>query len=97
MERRNYIRSLKASGLQEHALYDWKFENAADSASIQMAKRYVENWKEARENNLGLLLWGDVGTGKSFTAACIANALLEAGVPVLMTNFSKILNQMGGM
>ncbi|MCD8325701.1 MAG: ATP-binding protein [Lachnospiraceae bacterium] len=97
MDRRSYIRSLKASGLQERALHDWKFENAADSASIQMAKRYVANWEDAKKNNLGLLLWGDVGTGKSFTAACIANALLEAGVPVLMTNFSKILNQMGGM
>ena len=25
----------------------------------------------------GLLIWGDVGTGKSFFAGCIANALLE--------------------
>lgn len=36
-------------------------------------------------------------TGKSFLAACIANALIEKGTPVLMTNFSKILNQMGGL
>ncbi len=43
------------------------------------------------------MLWGDVGTGKSFAAACIANALLEQAIPVLMTNFSKILNQMGAM
>ena len=45
-------------------------------------------WK----NGSGLLIWGDVGTGKSFFAGCIANALLEKGVPVLMTNFSRILN-----
>ena len=64
---------------------------------IQMAKRYVEQWKKVKAENLGLLLWGDVGTGKSFVAACIANALLEQGIPVLMTNFSKILNQMGAM
>ena len=62
-----------------------------------MAKRYVEQWKKVKAENLGLLLWGDVGTGKSFVAACIANALLEQGIPVLMTNFSKILNQMGAM
>lgn len=64
---------------------------------IRTAKKYVENWTDAKANNLGLLLWGDVGTGKSFAAACIANELLERGVPVLMTNFSKILNQMGAM
>ncbi|MCD7918742.1 MAG: hypothetical protein LUG45_01435 [Clostridiales bacterium] len=93
MNRRNHIYSLKANGIQERALYDWTFEKAADSPSIQMARRYVDSWPEVKKNNLGLLLWGDVGTGKSFTAACIANALLGTGVPVLMTNFSKILNQ----
>ena len=45
-------------------------------AVIQMAKRYVEQWKKVKAENLGLWLWGDVGTGKSFVAACIANALL---------------------
>ena len=39
----------------------------------------------------------DVGTGKSFFAGCIANALLEQGVPVLMTNFSRILNALSGL
>ena len=58
---------------------------------------WTRNWSKAKAENLGLLFWGDVGTGKSFAAACIANALIEMGVPVLMTNFSKMLNQMGGM
>ena len=92
-----YVRRLKAAGIQERHLQDWMFASATDTPSIQMAKRYTENWKKVKAENLGLLLWGDVGTGKSFLAACIANALLEKGVPVLMTNFSKILNQMGAM
>lgn len=92
-----YVRRLKATGIQERHLQDWTFASATDTPSVQMAKRYAENWKKVKAENLGLLLWGDVGTGKSFLAACIANALLEKGVPVLMTNFSKILNQMGAM
>lgn len=44
-----------------------------------------------------MLFWGSVGTGKTFAAACIANALTEQGIPVLMTNFSKILNSLSGM
>ena len=92
-----YVRRLKAAGIQERHLQDWTFASATDTPSVQMAKRYAENWKKVKAENLGLLLWGDVGTGKSFLAACIANALLEKGVPVLMTNFSKILNQMGAM
>ena len=35
---------------------------------------------------------GPVGTGKSFFAGCIANALLEQGERVMMTNFSRILD-----
>ena len=63
----------------------------------QAARAYVENWKEAYKNNTGLLLFGDVGTGKSFFAGCIANALLDRDVPVLMTNFPTILNRLRGM
>lgn len=97
VERQRKIRQLKATGIQEKHLLEWNFAVAEDNKDIQMAKRYVEQWKKVKAENLGLLLWGDVGTGKSFVAACIANALLEQGIPVLMTNFSKILNQMGAM
>ena len=49
------------------------------------------------KSNIGLLPFGDVGTGKSFFAGCIANALLDRDVPVLMTNFPTILNRLTGM
>ena len=96
-ERMNTIRRLKSTGIQERHLLDWRFDVAEETDTIRWAKNYVENWRKVRAENLGLLLWGDVGTGKSFAAACIANALLEQAIPVLMTNFSKILNQMGAM
>jgi DNA replication protein DnaC len=50
-----------------------------------------------QDSSMGLLLWGGVGTGKSFFAGCIANALIDQGVPVLMTNFVRILNTLTGM
>ncbi|MCD8382338.1 MAG: ATP-binding protein [Clostridiales bacterium] len=95
-ERMINVQRLKATGIQEKHLLDWRFEVAKDTPSVQMARRYVNSWKKVKAENLGLLFWGDVGTGKSFLAACIANALIEQNVPVLMTNFSKILGQMGG-
>lgn len=91
------IGRLKAAGIQDRHLLEWTFRDAEDTPVIRMAENYVRNWRKAKAENLGLLFWGDVGTGKSFAAACIANALIEMGVPVLMTNFSKMLNQMGGM
>ena len=80
MERQRKIRQLKATGIQEKHLLEWNFTVAEDNKDIQMVKRYVEQWKKVKAENLGLLLWGDVGTGKSFVAACIANALMEQTV-----------------
>ena len=64
---------------------------------MKKARAYVEHWDEAYRENTGLLLFGDVGTGKSFFAGCIANALLDRDIPVLMTNFPTILNRLTGI
>jgi len=47
-----------------------------------------------KERNIGYLLWGGVGTGKSYFAGCIANALMEREIPVCMTNFALILGDL---
>ena len=78
LERQRKIRQLKATGIQEKHLLEWNFGVAEDNKDIQMAKRYVEQWKKVKAENLGLLLWGDVGTGKSFVAACIAKDVFAA-------------------
>lgn len=97
-EKQNRIRRMKGTCIHDRALLDCTFEKDDGSLSqIGSAKKYVETWQERKANNDGLLLWGGVGTGKTFYAACIANALIEEGVSVLMTNFSKILNQLSGM
>ena len=80
------IKRRKAQGLQDRYLYDYTFANDnGENPLMDKARAYVENWKEAYKSNIGLLLFGDVGTGKSFFAGCIANALLDRDVPVLMT------------
>ena len=92
------VSRLRANGLQDKSLHDYNFTNDKGyNPEIQKAHDYVAHWEEMKANSLGLLLWGDVGTGKSFFAGCIANALLDKGIPVLMTNFSRILNTLTGM
>ena len=89
------VRRLKAEGFSDPAMLDWKFENDnGRNPQMHHAHRYVEQWQTMRSENLGLLLWGGVGTGKSFLAGCIANALMEQEVPVRMTNFARILNEL---
>lgn len=92
------IRQMKSAGLQDRTFYNYTFENCdASQENAVYAKRYVEHFSEMTQAGQGLLFWGNVGTGKTFLAGCIANALLEQKIPVLMTSFPKILNALGGL
>jgi len=88
------ISRLRTEGIQDRSYRNWTFENDDGSNPKQMDKamRYCLRWNEMYQDNIGLLLWGDVGTGKTYFAACIANYLIDRGVPVLMTNFIRLAN-----
>ena len=83
----------------ETAMRKWSFENDDNqNARITHAmKKYVENFPELSKTGQGLLLYGKVGTGKTYAAAEVANALLDKGFSVLVTNFARIANTVGGM
>ncbi|MBQ4120674.1 MAG: ATP-binding protein [Clostridia bacterium] len=86
--------------LRELSLMDTKFKNAVfdsfktnkeNERNLKLCKRYATAFDKMMEKAQGLLMWGDVGTGKSFAAACIANYLLDHKTSVIMTSFVKIL------
>ena len=54
-----------------------------------VCRRYVEHWPEMKADNIGILFYGGVGTGKSFLACCIANALIDKQVRASVTNFPE--------
>lgn len=69
-----------------------KYEVREENKKVfEMAKKYADRFQDMYKKNQGLLLYGPVGTGKSFTAACIGNYLLDNAKPVIMTSFVKIL------
>ncbi|MCM1330432.1 MAG: ATP-binding protein [Ruminococcus sp.] len=76
-------------------LADSRFEKygvtADNERAYRVCKRYADRFGELPKKNQGLLLWGGVGTGKTFSAACIANSLLDRGVPVIFTSFVQLL------
>lgn len=80
----------------------YTFENAdkdTDDNTIRKAKNYVKHFEEMRKDNIGLLLYGSVGSGKTYIACAIANAIIsQYGYSVKMRNFAQILNdlQKGG-
>lgn len=79
---------------EQYRACTFRADDCADVKASRFCRKYVENWKWAAENNAGLLLWGDVGGGKTFLAACIANALIDKGVPATMTTLPRLVNAM---
>ena len=93
-----HIRQMKSAGLQDSTFFDYTFANCDEThPCAKYARRYVGHFAEFQKNGQGLLFWGNVGTGKTFLAGCIANALMEKNIPVLMTSFPKLLNALGGL
>ena len=89
------VEELKRRGFTDPTMRDWTFENDnGRNPQTGLARRYVEHWEDMRTDNIGCLFWGGVGTGKSYLAGCIANALMEKEIPVRMTNFALILNDL---
>ena len=98
-QRMHAINRLKDASMMASKFRDADFSGykvrEENQEAYKLALNYVKKFREMKEKNQGLLLYGPVGTGKSFTAACIANALMEQNITVIMTSFVKILQDIG--
>lgn len=94
-DRMQYLDSMRRTGFPDAEMREWTFDKAdhADQKIENVARKYAANFNAMREQGTGLLLCGQVGTGKSFLAAAIANELISQGTPCLMTNFSRIISR----
>lgn len=94
-DRMQYLDSMRRTGFPDAEMREWTFAKSdhTDQRNENIARKYVENFNAMREQGTGLLLCGQVGTGKSFLAAAIANELINQGTPCLMTNFSRIISR----
>lgn len=91
------------SKLRKDSLMDSRFRsisfknfvlNQYNEKCFRLCKRYATAFDKMMEKNMGLLMYGGVGTGKTFEAACIANYLLDQKIPVVMISFIKLLEML---
>lgn len=94
-DRMQYLDSMRRTGFPDAEMREWTFAKSdhTDQRNENIARKYVANFDAMRKQGTGLLLCGQVGTGKSFLAAAIANELINQGTPCLMTNFSRIISR----
>lgn len=88
MENHDKIVKFRQLSMIDDKLRDVTFDslqqNKYNARNIKLCRRYAERFDEMLAKNQGLLLWGDVGLGKSWAAAAIANYLLAKTIPVVM-------------
>ena len=82
----------------ESVCESWTFAKDAgdDPDASRIARAYVENFDAFRADGKGILFYGGVGGGKTFFAACIANALIDRGIPCYFTSVSEIVGRIKG-
>lgn len=92
------VRRLRREAFPEEDMQHWTFANddLANERITKAMQRYVDSFADLRKSGKGLLLYGAVGTGKTFAACEVANALIDKGYPAYVTNFSRILNTLQG-
>ncbi len=83
---------------KDRDLQNWTFANddMANPKITNAMQKYVDNFAEFRKQGKGLILYGTVGIGKTYAACEVANALIDKGIPVLVTNFARLTNIIQG-
>lgn len=96
-ERMSYMTILRSEAFRDMPVAGWRFESATvTTPQLAKARGYAQNWDEFKKAGIGLLLFGSVGTGKSYAAGCIANALIDRLESVLFVGMSDVVNRMQG-
>lgn len=90
------VAELRKAGIRDERLRACVFEadDGQDAKTGSICRRYAERWEKAKAERIGLLLWGETGCGKTFFAACIANALIEKEARVVITSIPDLSARM---
>ena len=96
--RQSYISTLRMEAFQDIPAAAWSFDRAAVlTAPLQTVRNYADHWEKMQQNNIGLILFGNVGTGKSYAAGCVANAVIDRMVSVGFIAVADIVNRIQGL
>lgn len=90
------IDALRNAAFSQRLMQSWTFENDDGKRGdiLNVMQNYVEHFDELKKKGKGLLLYGPVGTGKTYAACQVANALIDREISCLVTNFGALTNRL---
>ena len=94
-KQRKLMRKKKdAFGNSEMPNWDFAHDDGANPKITEAAKKYCEQFAYFKAMGKGIMLYGPVGTGKTFVAAEIVNELIEKGQRCCLTSMTRLVNGM---
>ena len=92
------VKQYRRMGFPESEMQHWTFENddGMNEKLTNAMRNYANGFKTFKKQGKGLLLYGSVGTGKTYAACEVANDLISRGIPALATNFIRLTNTIQG-
>ena len=96
IERANETSADKVFSVPEYASMTFSSDRAPKSENSILCRRWVAHYdaNRAKGNLKWLFLYGKHGTGKTFYAACIANAMAARGYVVKLVTASEIVSKL---
>jgi DNA replication protein DnaC len=97
-EKQTRLKQIFNNSLMTREFKEFTFENwdhtLGNEKMYDLGIKYVRSFKKkALKENLGLLVYGNPGNGKTFLSGCIANALIKQFIPVVCVSAIGILER----
>ena len=96
-EKQERLKRLFSSSLMDKKFMKETFEawdhKKGSEQMFNIGNKYCENFKAAKKEGLGFLIYGPPGNGKTYLSNCIANNLLNKGIPVICLSINALLER----
>lgn len=96
MEQRRRVLRSRCYDTPGHEEDEFSRDDGRSPVQAEAVREYLVGFEESSREGRGLLLSGKSGSGKSFLAACLANALTWQGKSVRYTSLSAVISAAAG-